>query len=555
MQQQLWIEYHQPPVKTPYLDEYTDDLTAEAKADPDRFKAIGREQEIAQVVYNLTRRTKNNPILVGEAGVGKTAIVEGLARLIALKQAGDRLNHKKIKVLQIAALGQQDPVMKMLKIIDELKLTKGENILFIDEVHTIMGVDQGGGAMDLGDVLKPAMARGDIQLIGSTTLDEYDKFIERDPALQRRFQQVMVNEPTQMTALTILKGIQSRYEQFHQVKYSDEAIQACVTLSVRYIADRYLPDKAIDLMDQAGAIAEAKQQHEIGLVQVAEVLQEMRGIPVTNILKNDSSRLKNVRSKLGKVVKGQAEAISEVTNAITVAKAGLQSPDRPLCSFLFLGTSGTGKTALTRALAKVMFDSEDAMIRMDMSEFSERDSIEHFQDLVTGKIRALQESAALFSFLQANGIQSMQQLHEKIADMNSRYYDLRGKIVKAERRIAILTERGEMWEQYNQYKSIHKQLAKVKPEKREQFEQRHSRELILYDAAARYLKELKDSGEEITPKKWRREIDLLAAQKQVDSIDMKAMREELKAVERLRKTAEQLARQERDKPRDRGPER
>ena len=173
----------------------------------------------------------------------------------------------------------------------------------------------------------------------------------------------------------------------------------------------------------------------------------------------------------------------------------------------------------------------------------------------TGKIRALQESAALFSFLQANGIQSMQQLHEKIADMNSRYYDLRGKIVKAERLIAILTERGEMWEQYNQYKSIHKQLAKVKPEKREQFEQHHSRELILYDAAARYLKELKDSGEEITPKAWQREIDLLTAQKQVDTIDMKAMREELKAVERLRKAADQLARQERDKPRDRGPER
>ena len=176
-------------------------------------------------------------------------------------------------------------------------------------------------------------------------------------------------------------------------------------------------------------------------------------------------------------------------------------------------------------------------------------------DTRTGKIRALQESTALFSFLQANGIQSMQQLHEKIADMNSRYYDLRGKIVKAERRIATLTERGEMWEQYNQYKSIHKQLAKVKPEKREQFEQRHSRELILYDAAARYLKELKDSGEGITPKAWQREIDLLTAKKQVDTIDMKAMREELKAVERLRKAADQLARQERDKPRDRGPER
>ena len=173
----------------------------------------------------------------------------------------------------------------------------------------------------------------------------------------------------------------------------------------------------------------------------------------------------------------------------------------------------------------------------------------------TGKIRALQESAALFSFLQANGIQSMQQLHEKIADMNSRYYDLRGKIVKAERRIAILTERGEMWKQYNQYKSIHKQLAKVKPEKREQFEQRHSRELILYDAAVRYLKDLKDSGEGITPKAWQREIDQLAAGKQTDTLAMKAMREDLKAVERLRKTAEQLSRQERDKSHDREPER
>ena len=173
----------------------------------------------------------------------------------------------------------------------------------------------------------------------------------------------------------------------------------------------------------------------------------------------------------------------------------------------------------------------------------------------TGKIRALQESAALFSFLQANGIQSMQQLHEKIADINSRYYDLRGKIVKAERRIATLTERGEMWEQYNQYKSIHKQFAEVKPEKREQFEQRHSQELILYDAAARYLKELKDSGEAITPKAWQREIDQLAAGKQADTLAMKSMRKDLKAVERLRKAADQLARQERDKPHDREPER
>ena len=176
-------------------------------------------------------------------------------------------------------------------------------------------------------------------------------------------------------------------------------------------------------------------------------------------------------------------------------------------------------------------------------------------DTRSGKIRALQESAALFSFLQANGIQSMQQLHEKISDMNTRYYDLRGEIVKAERRVAVLTERGEMWAQYNKYKAVHKQLAKVKPEKRELFEQRHSRELILYDAAARYLKELKDSGEGITPKAWQREIDQLAAGKQTDTLAMKAMREDLKAVERLRKTAEQLSRQERDKSYDRGSDR
>ena len=176
-------------------------------------------------------------------------------------------------------------------------------------------------------------------------------------------------------------------------------------------------------------------------------------------------------------------------------------------------------------------------------------------DTRSGKIRALQESAALFSFLQANGIQSMQQLHEKISDMNTRYYDLRGEIVKAERRVAVLTERGEMWAQYNKYKAVHKQLAKVKPEKRELFEQRHSRELILYDAAARYLKELKDSGEAITPKAWQLEIDQLAAGKQTDTLAMKAMREDLKAVERLRKTAEQLSRQERDKPHDREPDR
>lgn len=378
-------EMHEKEEKTPYLDQYTDDLTAAAKRHPEQYQAIARDKEIQQVIFNLNRRTKNNPILIGEAGVGKTAIVEGLARLIALNEAGPQLAGKRVLVLQIAALGQTDTVTKMLHIIEELKGTP--NILFIDEVHTIMGADQTGGALDLGDVLKPAMARGDIQLIGSTTLDEYEKFVERDPALQRRFQQVLVREPSRQTAIEILSGIQANYEYYHRVKYTQAAITGAVDLSMRYIADRYLPDKAIDLMDQAGAIAATQGQAEVGLQEIALVLQEMKGIPVSNVLRQDTSRLHNMREKLSKTVKGQKEAINAVADAITIAKAGLQSPDKPLSSFLFLGTTGTGKTALSLALAKLMFDTSAALVRLDMSEFSERDSLRHFQELLTEQVK------------------------------------------------------------------------------------------------------------------------------------------------------------------------
>ena len=373
--------------KTPNIDRYTDDLTVAAAKNPDEYKAVARNQEIKQVIINLNRKTKNNPILISEAGVGKTAIIEGLARLIALHKAGKQLEGKHIRVLQIAALGQQDTVMKMLNIINEFKQTNGENILFIDEIHTIMGADQTGGAMDLGDVLKPAMARGDIQLIGSTTIDEYKKFIERDPALQRRFQQVKVEEPSRNTSIKILNGIKKNYEDYHHVHYDDSAIAGAVDLSVRYIADRYLPDKAIDLIDQAGAIAATNHVVDVDIKQVALVLQEMKGIPITNVLRNDISRLRNIKDKLSKVVKGQEEAIQSVANVITIAKAGLQAPNRPLASFLFLGTTGTGKTALSKQLAKVMFDSENALVRFDMSEFSERDSLNHFQILLTDQIK------------------------------------------------------------------------------------------------------------------------------------------------------------------------
>ncbi|MFR0609171.1 AAA family ATPase [Limosilactobacillus mucosae] len=419
------------------MDKYTDDLTAAVALNPNAYRAIARDDEIRQVIYNLNRRSKNNPILIGEAGVGKTAIVEGLARLIVLKKAGRQLNDKRIRVLQIAALGQNDTVSKMLGLIKEFQATKGQNILFIDEVHTIMGVDSTNGAMDLGDVLKPAMARGDIQLIGSTTLDEYDKFIERDPALQRRFQQVLVNEPTRATAIRILRGIKGTYEKYHQVRYSDKAVVGCVDLSIRYIADRYLPDKAIDLLDQAGAIAATHGKDKVGLKEIALVLQEMKGIPVTNVLRNDNVRLRNMRQKLGETVKGQPEAIKAVADAITIAKAGLQAPNKPLSSFLFLGTTGTGKTALSKALARVMFDDEEAMVRFDMSEFSERSSLDHFQSLLTDQIKRQPYCILLFDEIE----KACTAVHDRLLQVldDGELRDKRGRSTNFRNSIIIMT--------------------------------------------------------------------------------------------------------------------
>lgn len=423
--------------ETPLMDKYTDDLTAAVALNPDTYRAIARDDEIRQVIYNLNRRSKNNPILIGEAGVGKTAIVEGLARLIVLKKAGRQLNDKRIRVLQIAALGQTDTVSKMLGLIQEFQATKGQNILFIDEVHTIMGVDSSNGAMDLGDVLKPAMARGNIQLIGSTTLDEYDKFIERDPALQRRFQQVLVNEPTRATAIRILRGIKGTYEKYHHVRYSEKAVVGCVDLSIRYIADRYLPDKAIDLLDQAGAIAATHGKDKVGLKEIALVLQEMKGIPVTNVLRNDNVRLRNIRQKLGETVKGQPEAIKAVADAITIAKAGLQAPNKPLSSFLFLGTTGTGKTALSKALAKVMFDDEEAMVRFDMSEFSERSSLDHFQELLTDQIKRQPYCILLFDEIE----KACTAVHDRLLQVldDGELRDKRGRSTNFRNSIIIMT--------------------------------------------------------------------------------------------------------------------
>lgn len=423
--------------QTPMLDQYTFDVTEAAKVDPDKYKTIGRNQEIQNVIVSLGRKTKNNPILLGEAGVGKTAIIDGLALEISQGKASRKLNNKHIKVLQIAALGEDNVASKFLKIIEEVKASHGRDILFIDEIHTIMGADTTNGAMDLGDVLKPAMGRGEVQLIGSTTLDEFDLFIEKDPALKRRFQEIIVNEPTKDEALQILDGIKVNYEQYHQVKYDLEAVKACVDLSVRYIADRYLPDKAIDLLDQAGASVAFEGKQLVTVEVVAQELQKMTGIPVTSILQSDNHRIRRLKSELSKQVKGQEAAIDQVVDAITIAEAGLQSPTKPLSSFLFLGTTGVGKTELAKALTRVMFDSDTNMLRFDMSEFSDKASLKHFQTMITDSIKCKPYCVLLLDEIE----KACNPIHDLLLQVldDGELRDKRGRMINFKNCIFIMT--------------------------------------------------------------------------------------------------------------------
>lgn len=420
-----------------YLEKYTTNLTAAALKNPDDYRVIDREAEIQEVIINLNRRNKNNPVLLGDAGVGKTAIVEGLARRIALKQAGQALNNKVIRVLQVASLGQTNRVTKFLGIINELKASHKTVILFIDEVHTIMGGDDTNGAMDLGDVLKPTMARGEIQLIGATTSDEFDKFIQRDPALERRFQPVRVDEPSKASAIRILSGIKSIYEKYHGVTYTDQAIKSCVSLSIRYLPDRYLPDKAIDLMDEAGAICRVKQRPIVEIQDIARVLQRMTGIPVTSILTNDDRRLIGLGRKLKQSVMGQDQAISEVVDSIEIAKVGLQVPNKPLASFLFLGTTGVGKTALAKALTLAMFDSLSNMIRFDMAEFQEANTLSKFQRLLTSSIKHHPYSVLLFDEIE----KANNQVHDLLLSVldDGELRDQRGRMANFRNCILIMT--------------------------------------------------------------------------------------------------------------------
>lgn len=395
---------------------------------------IGRDKELDQVIEVLNRRNKNNPVLIGEPGVGKTAIAEGLALRISEGKVPDKLKNKEVISLDVASLvsgtsyrGQFEERMKQL--IQELE-NKKDVILFIDEIHQLVGAGKAEGSMDAGNILKPALARGELQVIGATTLKEYRE-IEKDGALERRFQPIMVNEPTVEDTIEILKGLRPKYEAYHQVQYPDEVIEACVKLSHRYIQDRHLPDKAIDLMDEAGSrvnlkdsmddidrisqrlkeIAEEKRvaaekeeyekaallrQEELQLeekraklekegkgqnkgVVTVEVIQQIvenkTGIPVRKLQMAEQQKLKNLAENLGKKVIGQDEAVQKVAKAIRRSRAGMRDGRRPIASFLFVGPTGVGKTELTKCLAEELFGDRDAMIRLDMSEFMEKHSV------------------------------------------------------------------------------------------------------------------------------------------------------------------------------------
>ncbi len=426
-------------VKTPVLDQLGIDLTNAArlgKLDP----IIDREKEIERVIQILSRRTKNNPALIGEPGVGKTAIVEGLAHRIVAGDVPETLQGKRLVTLDIGSLvagtkyrGEFEERLK--KVIEEIK-TAGNCLIFVDELHTIVGAGAAEGAVDASNILKPSLSRGEIQCIGATTLDDYRKYIEKDAALERRFQPVLVAEPTVEQTLEILRGIKSRYEEHHKLIISDEALQAAALLSARYIPDRFLPDKAIDVMDEAAsrvrikrgavplgltearraleavrrdkeaAIAEKNYEHaaelrdrEVQLMEkiaameqkwqtereldkpvvtaedIAEVVSMWTGVPVARLTQDETSRLLNMEEALHRRIIGQDEAINIVSRAVRRARAGLKDPRRPIGCFMFLGPTGVGKTELVRALAEFMFGTEDAMIRLDMSEFMERHTV------------------------------------------------------------------------------------------------------------------------------------------------------------------------------------
>jgi ATP-dependent Clp protease ATP-binding subunit ClpC len=430
-----------PQAETRYrtLEKYSRDLTQlarEGKLDP----VIGRDTEILRVIQILSRRTKNNPVLIGEAGVGKTAIVEGLAQKIASNDVPEILMGKRVVALDLGAMiagsrfrGEFEERLKAA--IEEIQRSEGDIILMIDELHTVVGAGAAQGAMDASNMLKPALARGELQCVGATTLDEYHKYIEKDAALERRFAPVYVDEPSVEETIEMLKGLRDRYEAHHNVRISDDALVAAARLSNRYVADRRLPDKAIDLIDEAAAklrvalyslppdlkamkseidrlTAEEEQaglerdyeraaqkkserlrleeefekkraqweaEHELDEVvdenDIAEVVHQWTGIPVSQMLETEAERLLHMEERLHERIIGQDEAIKAISDAIRRARSGLKDPRRPIGSFIFIGPSGVGKTELAKALAEFLFDDQDALVRIDMSEYREQHTV------------------------------------------------------------------------------------------------------------------------------------------------------------------------------------
>ena len=501
--------------QTPTLDEFGRDYTELARQDK-LDPVVGRATEIERVVQILSRRTKNNPVLLGEPGVGKTAIAEGLAQRIISGDIPDTLKDRRIVALDLAGLvagtkyrGEFEERMK--RVMDEVRKAQGEVILFIDELHTLVGAGAADGAIDASNIMKPALARGELQCVGATTNDEFRKYIERDAALQRRFQPVKVSEPTPEETVEILQGLRERYENHHRVKITDEALEAAANLAHRYITDRFLPDKAIDLIDEASSRvrlqyamppqelrlakqklkaieqeiraivnhdrwntapdnlqdrkAELEQSIEdlelewnskresmtrtVGEEEIANIVQSWTGIPVKRLVETESLKLLRMEDEIHKRIIGQHEAIGAVSRAVRRARSGMKDPKRPMGTFLFLGPTGTGKTELARALAAFLFDNEQNLIRIDMSEYMERFAVSRLVGAPPGYV-GYDEGGQLTEAVRRNPysvvlLDEIEKAHPDVFNIllqiaeDGRLTDSQGRIVDFKNTVLIMT--------------------------------------------------------------------------------------------------------------------